>query len=296
MSPKCLCSPKSLVASGARSNYIRAGYFTRKSDGKKIQRYLTKCCRKFFSDASFSECLNQKKRHLNSTIFEHLVSGLSERKTAQLVRVNRKTIIRTMRLLGAKALELLPLINAELPKEKEVFFDDLITFEHTKCKPLSLILMVTKKRRILGFRLAQMTANGKLATLSRKKYGKRDDHRKKARAELFAEVKDYLDEYAVISSDQNPHYAPDVKLYFPKAKHKTSKGRRGCIVGQGELKRGGFDPLFSLNHTCAMMRDNIKRLSRKTWCTTKKAKYLGYKIAMYSLYHNLVLIQKRKAS
>jgi hypothetical protein len=41
-------------------------------------------------------------------------------------------------------------------------------------------------------------------------------------------------------------------------------------VGQGELKRGGFDPLFSLNHTAAMFRDRLKRLSHRTWCTTKR--------------------------
>jgi len=39
-----------------------------------------------------------------------------------------------------------------------------------------------------------------------------------------------------------------------EATHRTVKGRRGSIAGQGELKKIGFDPLFSLNHTCAMLR------------------------------------------
>ena len=32
----------------------------------------------------------------------------------------------------------------------------------------------------------------------------------------------------------------------------TTKGRRGCVIGQGELKRGGYDPLFALNLNYAL--------------------------------------------
>jgi hypothetical protein len=58
------------------------------------------------------------------------------------------------------------------------------------------------------------------------------------------------------------------------------------LTGQGELKVGGFDPIFSLNHTCAMLRANINRLFRKTWCTTKKMEMLEHHLAIYALYHN----------
>jgi len=65
---------------------------------------------------------------------------------------------------------------------------------------------------------------------------------------------------------------------------------RGSLTGQGELKRIGFDPLFNINHTLAMMRDNIKRLTRRTWCTTKVANSLDDVIAIYQHYHNSTLI------
>ncbi len=55
---------------------------------------------------------------------------------------------------------------------------------------------------------------------------------------------------------------------------------------QGELKRGGFDPLFALNHTCAMFRDHLKRLSRRTWCTTKRASCLQDLLYVYAWFHN----------
>jgi hypothetical protein len=238
-----------------------------------------------------SRCFYQKKRYLNGEVFEYLVSGISQRRVARTLKVNRKTIVRKFLLLGQFSLEQLFENNKNQPKATHVQFDDLETFEHSKCKPLSVTMAVEEdSRRILSFRVSKMPAKGLLAAISRKKYGPRKDERPKAREELFTELKDLVSEYALFKSDMNPHYIPDVKKYFPKSEHQTFKGRRGCVVGQGELKAGGFDPIFSLNHTFAMARANMNRLVRRTWCTTKIPERLALHFAMYALYHNLTLI------
>jgi hypothetical protein len=77
---------------------------------------------------------------------------------------------------------------------------------------------------------------------------------------------------------------------FPGAEHARHLGGRGCITGQGELKKLRFDPLFSLNHTCAMLRANINRLFRRTWCTTKKKERLEQHLWVYMDFHNRVLL------
>ena len=69
-----------------------------------------------------------------------------------------------------------------------------------------------------------------------------------------------------------------------------SGAMRGSLTAQGELKRTGYDPLFNINHTLAMVRDNIKRLARKTWCTTKRADALDDVIAIYIHFHNTTLV------
>jgi sugar phosphate permease len=71
-----------------------------------------------------------------------------------------------------------------------------------------------------------------------------------------------------------------------------SQGQRGSSTGQGELKKIKFDPLFSLNHTCAMLRANVSRLFRKTWCTTKRPDQLRAHLMIYAEYHNSQLSQK----
>jgi hypothetical protein len=94
-----------------------------------------------------------------------------------------------------------------------------------------------------------------------------------------------------ILSDKCPQYPSLVKQVFPKATHRTVKGRRGCVAGQGELKKIGFDPLFSLNHTAACFRANINRMFRKTWSISKREDRLGDHLELYVWFHNHYLIK-----
>ena len=278
-------------SSECRHEFVRFGFFYRASDGSRHQRYRCKHCGKTCSDPTFTPSYRQRRRDLNPLIFGHLVSCITMRRSARLLKTNRKTVVRKFLILGRYSQEIIEASRSHFPTTKEVEFDDMETFEHTKLKPVSIIAMVESgSRRILGLEVAQMPAKGKLAKRSREKYGKRKDERRGARRALFSALKPHIAEEALVKSDQSPHYPNDVREYFPKARHQTYKGRRGCVVGQGELKAGGFDPLFTLNHTYAMFRDNIKRLSRKTWCTTKKIARLKLHLWMYAFYHNFELI------
>lgn len=275
---------------------MRSGRFYRTSDSRWIQRYFCRSCRVGFSQATGDACYGQNKRRANVKIEKLLRSGVSMRECARLLHLHRTTIARKKVFLAIKAIHWLQTFRTSR-KVTDLQFDDMETFEHTKCKPLSITLAVENKTRlILGYRVSIMPAKGLLAKKSREKYGPRPDMRKKGREELFSELTHCIDPHAIISSDENPHYEPDVKKYFPLATYKRFKGRRGCVVGQGELKSGGFDPLFSLNHTCAMLRANINRLMRRTWCTTKKIEGLIEHIAIYARSHNQRILTKLAAN
>lgn len=287
MTPNCpCCELKPCFVSDCRT-VVRFGHFRRTSDSKKIQRFRCLTCRKTFSRATHHPCFRQKKRHKNRRIFELLGSSVSMRRTARLLRIHRKTVARRLVFLGEKCRLELAISNACSPRANSVQFDDMETFEHTKCKPISVTLAVLDpSRRILGFQVSQMPAKGRLAKISLKKYGPREDKRSQGRRALFDEIKPFVAEGAVIRSDSNPHYPSDVKEFFPTCTHQAVLGARGSTTGQGELKKIRFDPLFSLNHTCAMYRANVCRLIRKTWCTTKKIERLADHLAIYAVYHN----------
>ncbi len=252
-----------------------------------MQRYHCTACKKNFSAATFNECLNQKKRHYNTKVARIIAGAVSLRESARMLKINRKTVVRKLVFMGLKAKTELDKFNKSMNIAREVLFDDLETFEHTKCKPVSIGLMVEEgTRRILGYNVARMPAKGLLAKISVIKYGKRFDERPKKRSELFKQMKLLIDDHAVVKSDECPYYFKYVKRHFPKAKHVTFKGRASAVVGQGELKKIGFDPLFSLNHTCATLRARTSRLIRRTWNTTKKPERLDLHLAIVCLHHN----------
>lgn len=270
----------------AGSYFVRFGFFYRTGDSKWIQRFRCQTCKATCSRATFNRWFRHKKRLKNEGLRRHFASAGTIRRAARTFSLNRKTVERKLEILGFEAECNLKIKNLSYPKCQVIEFDDLETFEHTKCKPLSVTLAVqSRTRRILGIEVSSMPAKGLLVNRARK-YGPRKDERADGRTRLFKTLKDLVAEDPVIKSDMNPHYPRDVKRHFPKAKHQVFEGKRGSLGGQGELKKVKFDPLFSLNHTCAMLRANISRLVRKTWCTTKRIDRLHSHLMIYAAYHN----------
>lgn len=155
-------------------------------------------------------------------------------------------------------------------KIHNIQIDDLITKENSKLKPLSVSIAVDEKRRtILAIEVSQIPAFGHLSRLALKKYGEREDLHFEGLTRLFQTIAPIVSAEVLVKSDEHQRYPGFVSAYLPKAKHETFKSERGCIAGQGELKKVLFDPLFIVNHTCAYLRANVNRLIRKTWSTTK---------------------------
>lgn len=293
MEIKCpFCLKRSQTKSGLKSHVIKFGTFKRFEDLSLQQRYRCLTCKKSFSSATSHPCYRQRRRLLNSQVFHLYVSGCSQRRIATLLGCNPKTMVRKFLFLSTWAEIYFKKHRDSFMQSVEVEFDDLETFEHSKMKPLSVAMAIeSKTRRILGFNVARMPAKGHLVKKALKKYGYRKDERAKKREMLFEDLSLFIHKKGTIKSDENPHYLKSIRQYFRSCHHKSYKGRRGCIVGQGELKAGGFDPLFSLNHTFAMFRANINRLFRRTWNTTKKPERLEKHLWLYCLYHNLFLIK-----
>ncbi len=277
------------------SEIRKHGFFKRKSDYKTIQRFKCIRCNTTFSKASTQKCINQNKRHLNSIILKLIASKNSQRRIALLLGISKNTVASKIQFLARMAREKNRQMLKQSSSIQEIIFDDMETFEHSKMKPLSITVVVEKyTQKILGARASIMPAKGLLAKRSRKKYGRRKDQRHKSRERLFQDIKNTVGSQVTIESDQNPHYIKSVTRHFPEADYIQYRGRRGCVVGQGELKEGGFDPLFYLNHTCAMIRDNLGCLVRRTWCTSKTIHHLQDRLDIYTYFHNNFLLKSRR--
>lgn len=272
---------------------IRKGFYFRKDDSRKIARFECKICRKKFSSATFKLEYRQKKRRINHQLFKLFSSGMSMRRSARHLGVHYVTVQRKLIYLAKKAKKSNKnfLFSLRHDPVKHLQFDDLITSVHTKLKPFSISIAVDADRRfILGAKVSEIPAFGHLAELSRRKYGRRKNEHEKNLNDLLSEIVSVIHPLVQIESDEHRAYAPAVELHFPQSTYRQYKGEKGCVAGQGELKKVHYDPLFKINHTCAMLRANINRLFRRTWCTSKKKEMLEKHLEIYIAYHNQELL------
>jgi transposase-like protein len=268
--------------------FVKKGFFYKKATKSYHQRHRCLHCKKSFSSRTGSATFKQKRPDLNQTIYEFLVSGVTMRRTARLLKISYTTVYKKFLWLSERAHEFHSLQTFTC---EELQFDEMESIEHTKLKPLTIALAVDEGYRILGAKVGSIPAKGLLADISLKKYGPRDNESTLKTTELFLELKSKLLCYPnLIKSDLKPSYGKLVRDHFPKVPYEPSlsRGNKEKLREQKHLKQEKqcFDPMFALNHRCAMLRADIKRLTRRSWCTTKLKEHLERHLHLYIAYNN----------
>lgn len=268
----------------------KSNFYFIKHSRSKIRRYKCKACHKSFSTRTFSNTYRQQKPYLNQIIYKLLVSGNTQRRTAKLLHCSKNTI--AVKLLWlSNHLNEPQFSNHDL---KHIQIDEQETIEHTKLKPLTIPVCVSHTYKILGLSVGKIRAKGHLSEISLKKYGPREDERLKALTHLFEGLRLKLHKDPLtITTDSQPMYAGLIKIYFPHAQHiqiisKEHIKKKRELIYTSEVKKV-FDPMFAVNQRLAMFRSDIRRLTRRSWCTTKKIENLYRHLLVYQNYNNMEL-------
>lgn len=255
--------------------FVRKGHFYIKCLNQYVRKFQCRSCMKVFSSRTFKIDYRHKRMDKNLLFVKMLIEGNSIRGISRMIGLTYKNTYN-------KFLWFRSLVEEEKKKlsyqAKKLQIDELETFHHTKCKPLSVVMIVNEKHQLLEAKVAEMPAKGKLAAFSRKKYGYRKDERKEKISEALRSVKEKLKHPPVlIESDASPAYPNQVARYFSGVKfiqYNQSKKEKHRLNLHETLHKKKFDPLFAVNHKCALLRRRLSRLARRTWCTTKKPENL----------------------
>ena len=269
-------------------HFVKRGFFYKRSTKTYIPRYNCLACKKTFSTRTQSPTFNQKRTDLNDPIFKLLCAGVSMRETARILKCSYTTVYLKFLWLGKRAKEF------HLQQKfiiNELQFDETYSIEHTKLKPLGIALAVDDNYKILGVQIGKLKAPGSLAAISYKKYGPRPN-------ESLAKIRDLLKSISVqtsiapniIKSDAKTEYKRAVREVFPQttyqifsaSEHKEKKREQKYLNNEKRV----YDPIFAINHMCARLRDHIKRLARRSWCTTKVPEHLELNIYLYIAKNN----------
>ena len=186
---------------------VKHGRYPRDDDAQSIQRYRCKTCAKTFSSATFTATYRQKRRRLNRSIQVDIASSTSQRRIAIKHGCTRKTVARKVAFLAQQAREKTAAWLHTCAPFEHVQWDELITFEHTRLKPLSVAVMVcVRSRRIIAHGVAPIPASGLIAQRSREKYGPRRDRSGAKRRQILKGVAEHLSAAVCIESDEHQKY------------------------------------------------------------------------------------------
>lgn len=266
----------------------RAGFYYPACRAEGVQRFRCTACRHSFSRQTFRHDYRDHRPELNVACFMLLASGVGLRQAARFLDANPRSVqdklrklARTFGLLHGNLCQLLPSGRSYLLDEEE-------TYEGASIRPLTMPVLIEKET---WFVVA--TAVGSIRRLAkagsprrgRQERDEKDGPRPDQSSACVRQVLTTLAQKAptgtiLLHTDQKASYATIAKDVFgDRLVHETTAGT---------LVRDTHNPLFSVNTTLAMTRDNCGRLRRKSWLVTKKAERLQNHLTIFTVYRNYV--------
>jgi transposase-like protein len=276
--------------------YRRRGFYKRKCDGRRIPRFLCTICGRGFSSQTFRGNYRYRLPTLHHQLMVILVSKVTRRQAARVLRVNRKTVERRFKRFARVARDF---HFAQLNAKKDLGgirgsfqLDELETFEHNRrIKPVTLaVTMEQSSYFVMGAYAGTMACRGNLTPrfVTRKTEivaleGKRKSQSRQVVKKSFEVLANYLacNSMVHLQSDQKTTYPVEFRRAFPDRliRHEVTSSK---------VRRNYANPLFPVNHTLAMMRDGLSCLVRRNWAASKKKSGLARHCWIWIAWRNYV--------
>jgi transposase-like protein len=269
--------------------FRRHGYYVAACRDRPVARFRCVGCGKTFSAPTFRQDYRDRRPEVNEDLWKYLVSGVGYRQSARLLKLGVNAVQWKARKLARYAGLLHRNLCRKLPAGRTFLLDEEETYEAASIRTLTMPVLI---ERTTWFVVA--TAVGSTRRLApigtrrrtwqdheEQKHGSRPDQSRQCVTEVLQTLDRCLEGGAlVLHSDQKSSYATIAKEIFgERVKHEQTSGRDPRTIR---------NPLFPINTTLAMTRDNCGRLRRKSWLVTKKGVWLQRHMQQFVVYRNYV--------
>ena len=274
----------------------RAGFFSRLVDGRRVQRFRCRACKRRFSVQTFRLDYRLHKPQLTALVFELFVSKTTMRQIARVVGCRRRLVEHRLRLLAGHARDFhrrqLARAQARGGVTGTFQLDELETFEtDRRLMPVTVPVLIERRSYfLLHVDTAPLGARGGLSPAKRKQkealereHGKRRSGSRRAVERTLSVLRDLLPTADLLNlqTDRKSSYRSLVRQLFA--------GRLGSHVRESSKRARDYgNVLFPINHTLAMMRDGISRLVRRSWAASKKRSRLELHLWIWAVYRNYI--------
>lgn len=269
--------------------YRRCGFYWPRCRSGPVPRFRCRSCRRGFSRQTFRHDWRDRRPECNEPLFKLLTSGVSLRQSGRYLDLDIHSVQGKKRKMARTCQLLHDNLSLGLPSDRTYLLDEEETYEGASIRPVTMPVLIEKDTWFVV-----STAVGSIRRLA--PAGQRRRHRQEREEQLHGVrpdmssscVRQVLQQLArrvdggriVLRSDQKPTYGPIAKEVFgERVVHETTAGTR---------VRNTHNPLFPINTTLAMTRDNCGRLRRRSWLVTKRRQCLQNHLHLFVVYRNYV--------
>ena len=290
----CPCPTCPSTATG-HFRWRRKGFFRRRCDGRRVQRFLCLECRRYFSIQTFRLDYRLHKPRLHLHLLRDFVSKVTHRQGARMLGCSRKTIAHRLELLGRHCLQFHDrMLESALARGgiRGTFqLDELETFEHSRrLAPVSMPVLIERKSYfVLYAEAVALPPRGRLSPWNQERKAEREKCLGKRKSGSTAAVGRSFELLAAVHAPEGPvHVQTDCKTSYRSWLRRLFGPRLVHERYSSTLRRDYGHPLFPINHTLATMRDGISRLVRRNWGASKLRGRLARHAWIWIVWRNYV--------
>jgi transposase-like protein len=252
-------------------HWVRAGFFTRQSQPRRVQRFRCEHCGRYFSEQTFLTSYWHKHPELLAETFHALIQCTGYRQLARKHGGSPQTLMRQAGHLGRHC----QLFHERLRPKGDILeslaLDGFRSFEYSQYHPCEYQLVLGRQSHYAyGFTHAELRRSGSMTARQRRRRAELEHER--GRPEPGAVEREVARVLGIVAagarrielhSDENPAY-PRAFRRLPAlaVEHRTVSSRAA---------RTSRNPLFAINLFDALVRHSCANHKRETIAFSKRA-------------------------
>lgn len=267
--------------------YHRHGSYKPRCRAEPVPRFKCRVCGRGFSRQTFRLDYRDKRPEVNPRLFILLSSGTGLRQAARVVQMGATSLQKKFRKIGRHMRMLNRNLLPALPALRTLLLDEMESYEHRSITPLTMpVLIDGRSKFVIAVDVAPIRRVAKRGSPRQRrlerheaKAGKRPDRSRNCVRRVLGRLQRVLrGQAADLVTDEKALYARLCRRRFgEQVRHHTVSSK---------LPRTCYNPLFAINLTDAMLRDNLGRLRRRSWLVSKDRRFLRLHLEIFVAYRN----------
>ena len=266
--------------------FIKKGFFRRRSDGRRFQRYRCSHCGAFFSSRTFSVSYWLKRPDLLESLFWRILHCSALRQIAHEFGVSHSTIQRQVDRLGRHCLLFHERLRPRAPREPLVL-DGFRSFESGQYWPFDLNLLVGTSHYVYGFNDAELRRGGSMRPSQRKKRDELERLHGRPHPQATRDAVEELVERVVPAGAEAEIHSDEHESY-PRALRRLPDRAIDHRTISSKASRTPSNPLFPVNLADLLLRHGSANHKRETIAFSKRRQGALYRAAIFTVWRNYV--------